>query len=271
MNIEEIAGLSLKDGIWRATVSERISYTQDGHNLIEGSEQASFWYQHRLDVIMLLIKAFRVTELLDIGGGNGQIAKFLQDNGVTSILLEPMTVGAENAYSAGLNHVINASFGELDLPDDIVQTIGLFDVLEHIERDDQFLDKAYSILKPGGLVFITVPALPILYSDFDREVGHFRRYTLTALEEKLRQVGFNITYKSYLFMPLPFLIWPMRVLYRYIRKPQKRREFGHIHKKTFLGRMINTYLRWEVKMVSRMRRIPLGSSCLVVATKGSHE
>ena len=37
--------------------------------------------------------------------------------------------------------------------------------------------KAYNALKKGGYLLINVPAFQFLYSDFDKDIGHFRRYS----------------------------------------------------------------------------------------------
>jgi SAM-dependent methyltransferase len=57
------------------------------------------------------------------------------------------------------------------------------DVLEHIEDDAGELARAGTRLKQGGRLVVLSPALPFLYSPFDREIGHFRRYTKKMLRE----------------------------------------------------------------------------------------
>ena len=52
-----------------------------------------------------------------------------------------------------------------------------FDVLEHIEEDDQVVAEIARVVRPGGLVLIAVPADPRLWSEHDSDVGHVRRYT----------------------------------------------------------------------------------------------
>jgi len=47
-------------------------------------------------------------------------------------------------------------------------------------------------LKPGGIIGIYVPALPFLFSNFDREVGHFRRYKKRELIKLVKLAGFEI-------------------------------------------------------------------------------
>ncbi|HTK78630.1 MAG TPA: class I SAM-dependent methyltransferase [Gemmataceae bacterium] len=51
------------------------------------------------------------------------------------------------------------------------------DVLEHIEADRAELEAAAKHLKPGGTLIVLCPAHPMLYTEFDRAIGHYRRYT----------------------------------------------------------------------------------------------
>ncbi len=60
-------------------------------------------------------------------------------------------------------------------------TILYIDVLEHIEGDAAELVTAVARLKPGGHLLVLSPAHPWLYSPFDEEIGHFRRYTKKSL------------------------------------------------------------------------------------------
>jgi SAM-dependent methyltransferase len=62
-------------------------------------------------------------------------------------------------------------------------------VLEHIEDDDQALRALAEGVRPGGAVLLWVPAFEFLYSRFDKEVGHFRRYTRRDLVSKARRAG----------------------------------------------------------------------------------
>ena len=55
-------------------------------------------------------------------------------------------------------------------------TILYLDVLEHIKNDKKEIDMALKSLKKNGNLIIHVPAFQFLYSDFDKYVGHYRRY-----------------------------------------------------------------------------------------------
>jgi hypothetical protein len=62
-------------------------------------------------------------------------------------------------------------------------TILYIDVLEHIEDDRAEMARAAELLAPRGALIVLSPAFQQLFSDFDRSVGHFRRYTRASLAE----------------------------------------------------------------------------------------
>jgi SAM-dependent methyltransferase len=70
-------------------------------------------------------------------------------------------------------------------------------VLEHVEDDRAELTNAWQALKPGGHLLIFVPALQWLYSDFDKQVGHLRRYGREALVKDAQAAGFDIVKARY--------------------------------------------------------------------------
>jgi SAM-dependent methyltransferase len=73
-----------------------------------------------------------------------------------------------------------------------IDTIVCSNVLEHIEDDDSVLKNFHRLLPAGGSVILLVPALKGLYNSFDRELGHFRRYSRDELVQKLTRSGFRI-------------------------------------------------------------------------------
>jgi 2-polyprenyl-3-methyl-5-hydroxy-6-metoxy-1,4-benzoquinol methylase len=73
----------------------------------------------------------------------------------------------------------------------------LLDVLEHIDDDVGALRAAVELLRPGGLLLVTVPALPWLWSAHDVSVHHKRRYTKGTLRDLLAQADVRIEWLSY--------------------------------------------------------------------------
>ena len=71
----------------------------------------------------------------------------------------------------------------VDLQERSADTILYIDVLEHIENDADELRAAASALDVGGRIAVLAPAHPSLYSEFDKAIGHYRRYTRDSLSK----------------------------------------------------------------------------------------
>lgn len=79
-------------------------------------------------------------------------------------------------------------------------TVVMINVLEHIEQDQCFADGVFKTLSPGGAFIVFSPALPFLYSELDRRVGHFRRYTKCGLASIFTASGFHVEQLRYMDM-----------------------------------------------------------------------
>lgn len=64
------------------------------------------------------------------------------------------------------------------------ESILYIDVLEHIEDDQREIFEAATHLINKGYLIILGPAFPFLFSEFDKSIGHFRRYTRAMFSEK---------------------------------------------------------------------------------------
>lgn len=71
-------------------------------------------------------------------------------------------------------------------------------VMEHVPDDKAELGHIHSTIKKGGHVLIFVPALQWLYSEFDKKIGHFRRYHKKSLAELVRSSGFTVEKVKYM-------------------------------------------------------------------------
>jgi len=125
--------------------------------------------------------------VLEVGAGAGANIPYLLNPRVTRFLgLEPdgrlFATMARETSSAG-PPAVGARQGMMaDLPPgERFDTIVYLDVLEHIEQDRQEVADAASLLNPGGRLVVLAPAFQQLYSEFDRAVGHYRRYTTATL------------------------------------------------------------------------------------------
>jgi len=258
-------------GIWFARMTGTISYPDHGNEAYAQIEDASFWFRHRNRCIGRVVRRWHSDgQFLDVGGGNGYVARGLQQAGLDCILLEPGLAGALVARERGIEKVVCARLEDARFRAASVPAAGLFDVLEHIEDDVAHLQEIHRILKPGGHLFLTVPAFQMLFSPEDTSVGHFRRYTRATLEAVLLAAGFRVAYGTYLFWPLPLPVF----LFRTVPGCFGSRKVGSIEQAAadhapskVMSRLMDRALDWEYAMIDRGRRIPIGSSCLVAATR----
>ncbi len=65
-------------------------------------------------------------------------------------------------------------------------------VLEHIKNEEKALKNIHKLLKKGGKLILLVPAHKSLYSEFDRKIGHYRRYSLKEVSLKLNYSSFKV-------------------------------------------------------------------------------
>lgn len=90
----------------------------------------------------------------------------------------------------------------------------MLDVLEHIDDDRGALANVHRLLQPGGALFMTVPALPALWSAHDEANHHYRRYQKAALHKLLSEQGFIIQEMRYVFGWSLGLVYLRRLLSR---------------------------------------------------------
>ena len=91
--------------------------------------------------------------------------------------------------------IINSNF--IEKPN-YYDTVLYLDVFEHIEDDSLELEKAYESLKKNGCLIINVPAFQHLYSQFDKDINHFRRYSKSSLLKLTNNFDFSkVDFKYY--------------------------------------------------------------------------
>ena len=210
--LEKIAGNIKKaeNGIYYSKSDASISYPEEGNELCMKIEQDSFWFNHRNNVIAKSVQKYSAEKMFfDIGGGNGFVSKRLQDDGVTTILVEPGKMGAINAYKRGIKNVLCSTLEQAEFAPSSIDSVGLFDVVEHIEDDYLFLKSINKYLKDDGYIYITVPAFNFLWSNEDVDAGHFKRYSTTELNELLEKSGFSIIQSTYIFSILPLPVFSL--------------------------------------------------------------
>lgn len=273
MNVLDAAPGVARDpaGYWVTPEAVETSYPSGGNDFCLTLEEESFWFRHRNRMITAAVRRHppRGGPIFDVGAGNGYVAAALEKAGFPTIAIEPNRAGAANALRR-LPNVICGSFPSAAFRTDAAGAIGLFDVVEHIDADRQFLQSLRPYLRPGGSLYITTPAYQWLWSGEDVISGHFRRYTLKSLGRVLHDAGFRVVYETYFFWSLPLPIFLMRTLGSKSRKAPdatfSRTRSEHALGGRALRRIAEASFAFEVRRAERGTSIPFGGSCLVVAT-----
>ena len=150
-------------------------------------------------------RPFLGQNIVEVGAGTGGFSELLLAEKPGSLtLVEPSEMFIHLRQNIESDEVplkfyrnIFAEVYEDIARDHCPDTIIYINVLEHIEDDDNELRLIYQCLKPGGQALIFVPALPRLYGNFDRKIGHFRRYLKRELATKAEKAGFSIRLGKY--------------------------------------------------------------------------
>jgi 2-polyprenyl-3-methyl-5-hydroxy-6-metoxy-1,4-benzoquinol methylase len=132
------------------------------------------------------LKKYIFGNVVEVGAGMGGTTSYLQNNNVQSwVCLEPdiklCALIKNKITDQKINNttiVINDTLKSINKKK---ETIIYIDVIEHIENDKQELDQAYSLLNDNCTILIIVPAFNYLYNDFDKAIGHYRRYTKKSI------------------------------------------------------------------------------------------
>ena len=139
-----------------------------------------------------------------------------------------------------------------------------FDVLEHIEDDEAVLEAAHRAVRPGGGVLLTVPQHRFLWSRFDEDARHVRRYAARELQAKVARAGFEVV-RSTSFVTLPF---PAMVLARRSRRrPAPPGGGAQMNPPRWANAVLATGLGLERAAIRAGLDLPFGGSRLVVARK----
>ncbi len=152
------------------------------------------------------------------------------------------------------------------MKDGAVQALTALDLLEHIEDDGAAVREFARVLAPGGVLLITVPACPFLWSEHDEALNHVRRYRASRLRRLLDEAGLEILRLSPLIATLLLPIALLRLLQRLRGKKGEEAKTAFIEPPAFINTALIWLLRLEAKWLVRFN-FPVGVSLVAVARK----
>lgn len=174
-------------------------------------EAGNFWFRSRNRLLVWALERYfpRARNFLEIGCGTGFVlAGFRQ-------AFPSLALSGSEVFSDGLGFAA-ARLPEVELFQmnarripfrEEFDVIGAFDVLEHVQQDEEVLLQMHHATRAGGGIMITVPHHRFLWSPVDEFSRHVRRYETRELREKVRKAGFTVLrITSFVSLLLPLLM-----------------------------------------------------------------
>ncbi len=225
----------------------------------------TYWAESLLSDYLKKHSAFKPTHYCDLGCGTGGFANSFSGHfKFENTLLvdgDPKVLTLAKRYPQFLTRQMDFNH-DFTLPFS-PNVVSCMDVLEHIEKDSEYLKKAVSAMQTGGVFIASVPACPSFYSEWDRKLGHFRRYTPHTFKALLEDAGLKVETLSYMWSFLS-PVGPIRKLRK--KRYETNMEFEavpHLINETLIGLSKIEY------SLSKVISPPIGTSLIVLATKKS--
>lgn len=198
--------------------------------------------------------------ILDVGCGDalffGRLCEFGEVEGIES---DPELVDPNGPNRA---RITVAPFDAGFEPRKNYDLILMLDVLEHLDVPEQALRRAIALLKPGGIVVVTVPAFRLLWTNHDRLNRHRTRFTKRSFARLARASGMDIITSRYFFVWLAAAKLALRIteaIFRAHPRVPKIPSSG-------INEVAYRVSRAEEKL-DRLLHVPIGSSLLVVGKR----
>ncbi len=158
------------------------------------------------------VKPWLGSRVVELGAGRGNMSRHIRKH--PNVLLTDYRLDyliplrerwpSPNLQIGKLDMTLAADYEQLRAfaPDTVV----FFNVLEHLEDDGAVLRNLFETVPVGCRIVVLVPYNMRLYSVFDKELGHFRRYGKDELEGKMREAGLEVE-TQFFFNKVGVLAW----------------------------------------------------------------
>ena len=254
-----------------------VGYNPDDFQRVYDVEDEHFWFVARNRVLAAVLSKVRLAtstkpSILEVGCGTGNTLRVLRAAfpGATVVGVDASATGLAFARRRSRGWLVQARIEQLPFRHSF-DLIAAFDVLEHVEDEAAGLRHLRTMLRPGGMLIMTVPARQALWSRVDEESHHWRRYEPRQLRDALTANGFRLEYQTYFMAGLYPLMWIARRVYALSgRAPDP----GNGPRSALARELkvvpgLNESLLWllapEAPWIGRHRRLPFGTSLLAVA------
>lgn len=207
------------------------TYHQKNDKFVKKIGFYNFTYYY---LLRTLHKAYRLLGrrpvVLDIGCGVGTLALYLSDYSrfVAGIDLSARAIHIAKSAAQSLG-VANVRFYAAELQNfkGIFDLVVATEIIEHVPDEQAFLAKIHGSLTSDGLLMLSTPLTDTilvntrLYKNFDKEVGHLRRYTQDSITDLLQRNNFRVLSLHKTESPLRNLLYVMHldIIIKFLKGP----------------------------------------------------
>ena len=145
----------------------------------------------------------------NVGCGAGYFNVLAAQRGNRIVACEPDREAFEAAAArAGPSvTVLNCGLEEFAKDREPADIVVMHDVLEHIADDRAAVEVLVKLVRPGGALVVSVPAMPSLFGLHDELLGHYRRYRAPELLALLRRYFIVERCRYYGMLSIPLVLW----------------------------------------------------------------
>ncbi len=162
-----------------------------------------------LDLIVDLLDSHLQGPILEVGAGHGDLTERLAQRApVHATDLSPRCLkilrqkfSRDSSVTVGTLDITSPFPETEEYADNSYGSTVMINVLEHIDDHVEALRLLAGAVRPGGTIIVFVPAFEFLYGDFDRQIGHHRRYRTESLESAFEDAGLEPVDLRYVNMP----------------------------------------------------------------------
>ncbi|MEO5953837.1 MAG: class I SAM-dependent methyltransferase [Chloroflexia bacterium] len=238
------------------------------------AEDTHWWYRGLRGVMSTLLGLGKASRkdfpILDAGCGTGGTLSSLAKRGFSNLEgfdLSPIAI--EFCHKRGMERVRLGSITQIPFEDRSFDLVISCDVVSDAGTDNELdaLQELYRVLKPGGRLFLNLPAFEFLRSEHDRAVATTRRVTRADINRKLELVGFRIkrsTYWNSLLLPV---VVAVRLLKREKDEDLEKIARSDIEVPWWPANLFLSACVGLEHLLLRWVSLPVGSSVAIVAVR----
>ena len=163
-------------------------------------EDNYWWHVAKRELVTRLLEKHCPApgQLAEGGIGSGRNLLEFQRMGYDVCGFDLMPESVTHVRSRGIDNVHVHDLGNpWPVKNGSLKAVVLLDVLEHVQFPVTVLQHVHQALADDGAVIITVPAYPWLFSRWDEQLGHFRRYTTREFRRQAAASGFRIRWLNH--------------------------------------------------------------------------